>query len=90
MSKVDKRKKEFVETLNVTTIYNDVNLKNKKIVEKGFSLSEGISILLRTEEGKELLSKRSQGKIDAREFRKGILILAKKHRHLLVYYVYEE
>jgi hypothetical protein len=90
MKSEESRKKEFVGTLNVTTIDEDVYPKTKAIVEKTYPFTQALGILLReTEDGRELFYNRLEGKIDAEAYKKGIVILAKKYRHLIVYYDYE-
>lgn len=91
MSKEENRKKEFVETLNVMTIDEDVYPEIKVIKEKAFPFSMALRILLNeTEEGRELKSNREKGNISAEEIKEGVFELAKKYRHLIVYYDYEQ
>lgn len=90
MKSEENRKNEFVETLNVATIEADIYPETKGIVEKTYPFTQALSILLReTEEGRELFFNRLEGKIDADEYKKRVFELAKKYRHLVVYYDYE-
>lgn len=89
MKTEENRKKEFVETLNVMTIDEDV-YPEIKLVEKTYPFMQALSILLReTEEGRELKFNREMRKINADDFKKEVFALARKYRHLIVYYDYE-
>ena len=84
------RKQEFVDTLNVMTIDEDVHPETKQIVEKTYPFSMAIRILLNeTEEGRVLKSEREEGIVNRDDFLKRLLKKKKKYRHLVVYYDYE-